>query len=164
MERYLPVDKIHLPTTMKFAPEGHCEWCGKELTGRCRKFCPVGPDDTYRNISNCALAFYNYWYAIPAFKRAVFLRDNFTCQKCGYREVFRESPWLPILRKLHCDHIIPLSRSGETEISNLQTLCEKCNRAKGNRLEGEERVPVPARLSKRERLIAAGQLCFEGIF
>lgn len=163
MDRYLPADKVHLPTTMKFAPEGHCEWCGKELPARCQKFCPHEPGHIYSNISDCALYFHNYWYTIPAFKRAVFIRDNFTCQKCGRREVFTDSPWLPKLGILHCDHIIPLSRGGETEISNLQTLCAECNLTKGTHMEGEERILTTAKPSSQERLIAAGQLSFEGI-
>ena len=30
------------------------------------------------------------------------------------------------------DHIIPLSKDGKTELKNLQLLCRKCNRSKGN--------------------------------
>jgi len=34
---------------------------------------------------------------------------------------------------LDIDHIIPRSRGGKTEYSNLQVLCAKCNRSKGNK-------------------------------
>jgi hypothetical protein len=34
---------------------------------------------------------------------------------------------------LDVDHIIPRSRGGKTEYSNLQVLCAKCNRSKGNK-------------------------------
>ena len=36
------------------------------------------------------------------------------------------------------DHIIPKSRGGRDHISNMQTMCADCNRAKGNHMEGDE--------------------------
>lgn len=36
-------------------------------------------------------------------------------------------------RPLHVDHIIPRSKLGKNDLSNLQALCERCNLAKGNR-------------------------------
>lgn len=55
-------------------------------------------------------------------------RDNFTCRSCGISTY--EEPHL----LLEIDHIIPLSRGGMTEISNLQTLCWRCNRSKSNKM------------------------------
>lgn len=52
----------------------------------------------------------------------VWERDNFTCLQCGVR------------RYLSIDHIIPEARGGETTLENLQTLCRRCNSAKGARL------------------------------
>lgn len=34
--------------------------------------------------------------------------------------------------KLHVDHIVPVSRGGQTVMSNLQTVCETCNLGKGD--------------------------------
>lgn len=51
----------------------------------------------------------------------VWERDDFTCQHCGSR------------RDLACDHIHPESKGGEATRENLQTLCRRCNSAKGNR-------------------------------
>lgn len=56
-------------------------------------------------------------------------RDNYSCQKCGLS--IREEPNL----LLEIDHVIPLSKNGLTIESNLQTLCWKCNRVKGSKLE-----------------------------
>ena len=53
-------------------------------------------------------------------------RDNFRCQICGASA----SDGV----KLHVDHIIPVSKGGKTEPSNLQTLCERCNLGKSNKL------------------------------
>lgn len=59
----------------------------------------------------------------------VMKRDNFKCCICG------ASPAKNGEVELEVDHIIPWSKGGETIIDNLQTLCSKCNRGKGNLLE-----------------------------
>ncbi len=57
-------------------------------------------------------------------RRRVFLRDGGLCQHCGsYKEP-------------QVDHIVPYSRGGSHEASNLQILCGPCNRRKGNRFVG----------------------------
>ena len=55
-------------------------------------------------------------------------RDNYTCQICGL-STYQEPNLL-----LEIDHITPISRNGLTIESNLQTLCWRCNRGKGNKL------------------------------
>lgn len=55
-------------------------------------------------------------------------RDNYTCQSCGV-STHEEKHLL-----LEIDHIIPLSKGGETTEENLQTLCWKCNRTKGSKI------------------------------
>lgn len=55
-------------------------------------------------------------------------RDNYTCCNCGNST--HAEPNLLLER----DHIIPVSKGGRTEESNLQTLCWKCNRAKSNKI------------------------------
>lgn len=58
---------------------------------------------------------------------AVLKRDNFKCCACG------ASPAKNPSVELHIDHIIPWSKGGETELSNLQTLCSICNLGKSNK-------------------------------
>jgi len=57
----------------------------------------------------------------------VMRRDGFRCQICG--ATAKDGA------KLHVDHIRPVSKGGRTEISNLRTLCERCNLGKGAKLE-----------------------------
>ena len=59
-------------------------------------------------------------------------RDNYTCCKCG-NSIEKEPNLL-----LEIDHIIPISKNGLTTESNLQTLCWKCNRKKGSKLDDSE--------------------------
>ncbi len=50
-------------------------------------------------------------------------RDGHRCVICGASA--RDGV------KLHVDHIVPVSKGGKTELSNLRTLCERCNLGKG---------------------------------
>lgn len=56
-------------------------------------------------------------------------RDGYTCKQCGIST--REEPHL----LLEVDHIVPVSKGGLTTEENLQTLCWRCNRTKGARVE-----------------------------
>lgn len=55
------------------------------------------------------------------------------CALCGITK--KDSP-------LDVDHIIPRSRGGSNEKSNLQALCIKCNRSKGNKDDTDFRKPL----------------------
>lgn len=54
----------------------------------------------------------------------VLQRDQFRCQICG---ATKEDGV-----KLHVDHIFPVSKGGKTELSNLRTLCDRCNLGKSD--------------------------------
>jgi 5-methylcytosine-specific restriction endonuclease McrA len=150
--RYLDADKVTLPTRPPlFVEEGHCQWCNKELTGKATRYCRGSEDyvygDGYGNnlYSDCCTSFLNWWCSRPAYVRATLIKDNFTCQKCGLHPMREDKPWLPDISQLECDHIIPVSKGGETVMENLQTLCATCNRKKG------ATVPAGYRPKKRER-------------
>src|ERR1700749_1850357 len=55
-------------------------------------------------------------------RRAVFARDNWTCQYCGSRS------------NLTVDHVIPRSKGGGSGWDNIVASCAPCNRRKGNSL------------------------------
>jgi hypothetical protein len=53
-------------------------------------------------------------------RRAVWVRDQGKCARCGNRE------------RLEFDHIVPVSRGGSNTERNVELLCEVCNRAKSD--------------------------------
>jgi hypothetical protein len=55
-------------------------------------------------------------------RAAVLVRDGGRCRKCR-RAI-----------NLEIDHIVPVSKGGKTDESNLQVLCRRCNRAKCKKL------------------------------
>src|SRR5690242_483046 len=55
-------------------------------------------------------------------RRAVFARDNWTCQYCGSRS------------NLTVDHVIPRSKGGGSGWDNIVASCAPCNRRKGDAL------------------------------
>jgi 5-methylcytosine-specific restriction endonuclease McrA len=55
-------------------------------------------------------------------RRAVFRRDNFTCQYCGLQS-----------NRLTIDHVIPRHRGGKHVWNNVVSACPACNRRKGGK-------------------------------
>lgn len=64
-------------------------------------------------------------YLTDKMRYDVLKRDDFKCQKCGITA--KDGA------KLHVDHIIPVSKGGTTTLSNLQTLCDRCNLGKSDK-------------------------------
>lgn len=64
----------------------------------------------------------------PKLRESIKERDHYTCCNCGNSTLTEPNLLLEI------DHIIPVSKGGLTEENNLQTLCWKCNRSKGNKI------------------------------
>ena len=60
----------------------------------------------------------------PSLRMKVLKRDGYRCRICGRSANDGV--------RLEVDHIIPISQGGQTELSNLQTLCWDCNRGKGS--------------------------------
>ena len=55
-------------------------------------------------------------------RRAVFARDDWTCQYCGSRS------------NLTVDHVVPRSKGGPSTWDNIVASCAPCNRRKGDSL------------------------------
>ena len=65
---------------------------------------------------------------VPATRTAIMLRDAFTCQYCGST---------PGRHELTVDHVIPRSRGGRHDWTNLVTACKRCNQVKGSAMPDE---------------------------
>jgi 5-methylcytosine-specific restriction endonuclease McrA len=63
----------------------------------------------------------------------VYLRDQFECQYCGSKKPPRE---------MTLDHVLPVSRRGSHNWTNVVTACRSCNQKKGNRTPMEAKMPL----------------------
>ncbi len=75
----------------------------------------------------------NVWDAICRVERgkvsnrirfAIYKRDGYRCRICGRSEKFDD---------LEIDHIKPIAKGGKSTYNNLQTLCRRCNKEKGDK-------------------------------
>ncbi len=78
----------------------------------------------------------SYAFIRPGLWWQILARDNWTCCSCG-RSAVKDGV------VLHVDHIIPRSRGGTDDPSNLQTLCRKCNIGKSNKDDTDLRILRP---------------------
>ena len=62
-------------------------------------------------------------------------RQNRICTYCGYRRM---------ATSMDIDHMIPVSRGGSNDKSNLQVICRKCNLRKGQMTDAEFRLRYAA--------------------
>jgi HNH endonuclease len=75
----------------------------------------------------------NKWpsrYVSEKLRLQVLERDGNKCVKCGKTT------------DLEIDHVVPVSKGGESKLENLQTLCRPCNRRKRVRVEGAAQTRV----------------------
>ncbi|MGI6368235.1 MAG: HNH endonuclease [Anaerolineae bacterium] len=69
----------------------------------------------------------------PLTRRAVYLRDEGTCQYCGQ----------PLARhEMTVDHVLPRIRGGVTDWENVVCACQRCNTRKGSRTPEEAGMPL----------------------
>jgi len=55
--------------------------------------------------------------------KKIFERDGYKCKECERQDT------------LTIDHIVPTSKNGNNDDNNLQVLCERCNKKKGNSIK-----------------------------
>ena len=123
------------------APRGTCRWCGEPIVhgAGARR----GQPDARRRWHPACVDVYNQSDPREA-RRRVRKRDRGFCARCGLdtyalrrqhrgrgstRRV-RELGFKPRKSFWELDHVVPLIDGGTHELSNLQTLCVPCHRAK----------------------------------
>ena len=93
--------------------EKYCKSCGRVFKDSDFKLCPYCGNKLSTRTGR---------QPIPRkLRHQVFQRDNYRCRECGATNK---------QTRLHVDHIVPVAKGGTNDLSNLQTLCEACNRAK----------------------------------
>ena len=73
---------------------------------------------------------------VPFTRATLFLRDEFTCQYCGYKG-----------KDLTFDHVVPKSRGGKTRWENVVAACQSCNLRKAAKTTSQagfklKKVPI----------------------
>ncbi|MBR2617036.1 MAG: HNH endonuclease [Clostridia bacterium] len=58
---------------------------------------------------------------------SIYQRDGYRCKSCGARGGRVD---------LEIDHIKPIAKGGKSTYDNLQTLCKRCNKRKGDSYAG----------------------------
>ena len=88
--------------------------------------------------------------AMPRFKKGVkfsrinvMVRDDFKCQYCGATHK---------MDRLNYDHVMPRSKGGKTEWTNIVAACYACNDKKGSRTPEQAKMKLLKRPSKPKTL------------
>jgi len=87
---------------------------------------------------------------IPLTKKNILKRDGYTCQYCGTKEGV-----------MTVDHVIPKTRGGKDDWTNLVCACVKCNNKKGNRTlkeAGMKLLKKPKKPTRFHLMFARGKL------
>ena len=103
-----------------------CAQCGR----------PVKPPKRWFCDGTCAEVFFVYYWGLPWdwVRKETLKRDNYTCQKCGFKSRLKRNKWgrkpWGIKDDLEVDHILEVAMGGLDEDKNLQSLCHKCHATK----------------------------------
>jgi 5-methylcytosine-specific restriction endonuclease McrA len=127
---YEPLTMVPLRRALRLVIDGKAEIVEAEGTHRVRSARDSMPRPAVIRLTR-------FVHVPRKFRRAVtntflFARDEYTCQYCG-----RTSAELKHRECLTRDHLIPISRGGSNEWTNVVTACSSCNTKKANRLPHE---------------------------
>ena len=93
--------------------EKYCSSCGRVFKDSDFRICPYCGNKLSSRIGRQPIS--------RQLRHQVFQRDGYRCRECGATNK---------QTRLHVDHIKPVAKGGTNDLSNLQTLCEDCNRSK----------------------------------
>jgi hypothetical protein len=102
---------------------GNCARCGKSLAHKkshalyCSTTCK-SMDHTFKHRSKTR-------FATTARRQEIYIRDNSSCYMCLTKLEFS---------KIELDHLIPVSRGGDSSSENLAVSCMFCNRSRGSKI------------------------------
>ncbi len=77
--------------------------------------------------ATCRIKYYTPFFAkklVPN-RKTILMRDQYTCQYCGYPGTYKD---------MTVDHILPKSLGGQNSLSNCVAACKPCNSFKDARL------------------------------
>lgn len=119
-----------------------CRYCGSEFAAKfARAFCS----------KDCALENKRAKDRdrTKASKTVIYQRDKYTCIYCGKNSIEDGA-------RLQVDHVVPFSKGGKNDVSNLVTCCDKCNMGKLDRpLPIDVEQKVLAVIADRNRTLNA---------
>ena len=132
----------HTPKKFPNYGKGHCLYCGKELTGRQRKYCSEWCGYWYRRETATTL---NYTWA--QLRSEILDRDGWICQdkSCGV-----DLKTLPE-GDVEVHHIKPISEGGSMwDRDNLISYCIRCHRIRHRNAGNVERLKREGKIRSLE--------------
>lgn len=123
-----PVTVVTLPKWWGVIIQGPCGWCGDAFTATSgsARYC------SDRCSKSAGLARRGKFKIAPRIRRAIYERDNFTCQLCMEPVDIDADPWSDWYPSL--DHVIPQSHVliPDHSLANLRTAHRWCNAVRGD--------------------------------
>lgn len=131
---YIPISVVSPRHAVGMMMRGVAERVGEEIVATLRS-----PSTVFEVPSVLRLKYYRDVprRRIPWTRKGVFRRDGYTCIYCGARPGQKRGGRVLTAEDFTIDHIVPLSRGGESTWKNTACACRWCNRKKGNRLPQE---------------------------
>ena len=110
---------------------GSCKRCNKSLIEKhshaiyCSRSCK-SMDHTYKHRAKTRVSG-------VVRRMEIIKRDNFSCYICNK---------LLEIKEIELDHLIPVSKGGNSSSENIAVSCRDCNRGRGNRISSDQLIKI----------------------